>query len=521
MLFPWVLCAVMLVGSCNVQEDEWIDPTDMLNYDAASGTMRRPYKPNYHDTEEEAVDTVSAEISRCSRAIDSLQHKIAECEKRNAKSQESRSFYIFKRFLNKILNEAGKLGLPGEDMDHVHYDAEIILTRQTYLEILRFVSEEAWQPGALDEALSDILVNFKHHDYQAWRWRFEDTFGINLYHLVWVLLCLVCIVIVMATELWTCVFRFVQLKHVLFLTFLVSFVWNWFYLYTLAFAQHQAEMAKMGEFDKVCADKLEWYGSLMEWLRSTWTFQDDPCKKYYETLLVNPAYMVPPSKALAVTFTNFVTEPLKEIGQGIGEFIKALMKEIPLILQVPVLITMALGVLTFCYGAGSSVSALRHLRSSQKKSLPLPAGEQEQIAFGQYDGRTADEYYVQQQPCVHRGHQDRGDAATRPLPRLRVASSSRSPDTTHASNEPDAQNRLYTECEVHRPETLKAENLTGAAALEEQKQETGKVEGETGEKCEPNKNLERKSSATEPCEEKKKSVLHDSQERQDPGSAVD
>lgn len=33
------------------------------------------------------------------------------------------------------------------------------------------------------------------------------------------------------------------------------------------------------------------------------------------------------------------------MGQGIGEFIKALMKEIPLILQIPVLIIMALGVL--------------------------------------------------------------------------------------------------------------------------------------------------------------------------------
>lgn len=31
----------------------------------------------------------------------------------------------------------------------------------------------------------------------------------------------------------------------------------------LAFAQHQAEMAKMGQFDKVCAEKLEWYGSLV------------------------------------------------------------------------------------------------------------------------------------------------------------------------------------------------------------------------------------------------------------------
>lgn len=37
--------------------------------------------------------------------------QIADCEKKHAKSHESRSFYIFKRYLNKILNEAGKLGL--------------------------------------------------------------------------------------------------------------------------------------------------------------------------------------------------------------------------------------------------------------------------------------------------------------------------------------------------------------------------------------------------------------------------
>lgn len=68
-------------------------------------------------------------------------------------------------------------------MDHVHYDAEIILTKQTYLEILRFLQEETWQSGAVDDALSDILINFKHHDYKAWHWRFEDTFGIELYNM--------------------------------------------------------------------------------------------------------------------------------------------------------------------------------------------------------------------------------------------------------------------------------------------------------------------------------------------------
>lgn len=75
------------------------------------------------------------------------------------------------------------------------------------------------------------------------------------------------------------------------------------------------------------------------------------------------------------------------------------------------------------------------------------------------------------------------------------------------------QNRLYTESEVHRLETLKAENLNEEPAHEQQKQETGKGEGETGENGDPNKNLEGKSSAVEPCEEEKESVLHDSQER--------
>ncbi|XP_065697717.2 chloride channel CLIC-like protein 1 isoform X2 [Patagioenas fasciata] len=517
MLFPLVLYAIVLIGSGKVQDDEWIDPTDMLNYDAASGTMRRPYKANYHDSEDKTVDTVSTEIlPSCSREVDSLQQKIADCEKQHAKSHESRSFYIFKRYLNKILNEAGKLGLPEEDVGHVHYDAEIILTKQTYLEILRFLNEETWQSGAVDDALSDILIRFKHHDYKAWHWKFEDTFGIDLYNMFLILLCLVCIVIVIATELWTRIHWFVQLKRVFLISFLISFAWNWLYLYKLAFAQHQAEIAKMGQFDNICAEKLNWRESLFEWFRSQWTFQDDPCQKYYETLLVNPVLLVPPTKALAITFTSFVTEPLKHIGQGIGEFIKALMKEIPLILQIPVLIMMALAVLAFCYGAGSSVSVLRYL-TFQKKSLPPPpASQQERTDFGQYAGSTPDGCYSQKLPYTYGGPYDRGDAPVRP------GSGSRSPDVVHTGDKPDTQveephkpepgNRLHTESEVCRVESITAENLTEEHALEQQKQETGKAERETGENCNPNKNLEGKRSAMEPCEEKKKSGSHDSQE---------
>lgn len=46
---------------------------------------------------------------------------------------------------------------------------------QTLLE-----GEESWRTGALDNAISQILVDLKPHDYEAWIWHFEDTFGVEI-----------------------------------------------------------------------------------------------------------------------------------------------------------------------------------------------------------------------------------------------------------------------------------------------------------------------------------------------------
>ncbi|XP_033007355.1 chloride channel CLIC-like protein 1 isoform X6 [Lacerta agilis] len=321
MLVPLILCVILLIGGSETQNDDWIDPTDMLNYDAASGTMRKPDKllqVNQDDSEDNVpqksvVKENIVDVSMCQKQLDSLILKVClhleEYEKKDkAKLYENNSIHVFKRYLNKILIEVGRLGL--------------------------------------------------------------------------VLLCLVCISVIVATELWTRIGWFTQLKRVLFISFLISFGWNWMYLYKVAFAQHQAEVAKMGKFDTVCAEKIQWSDGLIEWFRSSMTFQDDPCQKYYETVLVNPIWLVPPTKALAVTFTNFVTEPLKHIGQGIGEFIKALMKEIPLLLHIPVLVIIAIAVLGFCFGAGSSVNALRMLSYSDKRPPPaLPPTDKQPPAL--------------------------------------------------------------------------------------------------------------------------------------------
>ncbi|XP_004637049.1 chloride channel CLIC-like protein 1 [Octodon degus] len=363
-----LLCECLLLVAGYAHDEDWIDPTDMLNYDAASGTMRRSQvKYGISEKKDDSAGLSYAdEVSECYSRLDSLTQKIDECEKKKKEDYESPSNPVFRRYLNKILIEAGKLGLPDENKGDMHYDAEIILTRQTLLEIQRFLAGEDWKPGALDDALSEILINFKFHDLETWKWRFEDSFGVDAHSVLMVLLCLLCLVMLVATELWTRVRWYIQLRRVFVISFLFSLGWNWIYLYKLAFAQHQAEIAKMEPAGNVCAEKMDWTGSLLEWLRSSWTYKDDPCQKYYELLLVNPIWLIPPTKALAVTFTNFVTEPLKHVGKGTGEFIKALMKEIPVLLQIPVLVILALAVLSFCYGAGKSVSVMRHIGGPER-----------------------------------------------------------------------------------------------------------------------------------------------------------
>ncbi|XP_004853664.1 chloride channel CLIC-like protein 1 isoform X1 [Heterocephalus glaber] len=450
MLCSLLLCECLLLLTGCAHDDDWIDPTDMLNYDAASGTMRKA-QVKYGISEKKDVSpewSHADEMSECYNRVDSLTHKIDECEKKKRKDYESQSNPVFRRYLNKILIEAGKLGLPDENKGDMHYDAEIILKRQTLLEIQKFLGGEEWKPGALDDALSDILINFKLHDFETWKWRFEDSFGMDPYSVLMVLLCLLCIVMLVATELWTRVRWYTQLRRVFIISFLVSLGWNWMYLYKLAFAQHQAEIAKMEPLGNACAEKMDWTGSLWEWFRSSWTYKDDPCQKYYELLLVNPIWLVPPTKALAVTFTNFVTEPLKHIGKGTGEFIKALMKEIPVLLQIPVLIIMALAVLSFCYGAGKSVSVMRHLGGPERE-LPraLKPGDrrrQEEIDDRLGGAGDADFYYRGHSASLEQGPYDKTRECRKDVLRetdidLRFQTGNKSPEVIRAFDLPDTE----------------------------------------------------------------------------------
>ncbi|NP_001081605.1 chloride channel CLIC-like protein 1 precursor [Xenopus laevis] len=391
----FLLVALYLSPVYGDYTDEWIDPSDMLNYDAASGKMKN--KPQVESTQsyysvENTVSqdatqqpaqkanelhqnpdmTCSAEYQEYKTKLENLKGQLEET-KRMEKSK-SKSQAIFKRYLNKILIEAGRIGLPDESYPKAHYDAEVVFTMEMLQEIQSFLNNGDWNVGALDDALSSTLVQFKHHNEEEWKWKFEDSFGVDVYTLFMLILCVLCLVKLIATEIWTHIGWFTQLKRLLILSTVISFGWNWMYLYKVAFAERQAELAKLQDFDK-CSQKISWSESLFDWMKGAATFQNDPCEDYFKALIVSPTLMVPPTKALALTFTNFITEPLKHIGKGIGEFLNALLSEIPLFFQVPVLIFIAVLLLAFFYGAGTAVmnpvNLYRRLTGPEREK-PLP-----------------------------------------------------------------------------------------------------------------------------------------------------
>ncbi|XP_058616050.1 chloride channel CLIC-like protein 1 [Onychostoma macrolepis] len=385
-----IFCSLFVIANANIHEDDdaWIDPYDMLNYDPTTKRMRKPTEsasyPNV-PTKRREFSSESCEaqqcpdVSECTSKLGILQKEFDEQKKKGTiTSVKPVCLPVFKRFLTKLLKETSKLGLPDDGKTSVHYDAEVKLSKQSLAEIQKLLNEENdWTTGAMDEALSQILFRFKLHNHKAWKWRFEDTFYVDVDTALKVSLIVLIVVAIICTELWSVVSWLVQFWRMFAVCFFISLIWNWFHLYMVAFAEHKKNIVEVETFNGKCTglNQLDWKDSLSEWYRRTWTLQDDPCKKYYEVLVVNPILLVPPTKAITVTITSFITDPLKQIGQGISEFLRALLKDLPVTLQLPVLLIIALAIIMFMYGSAQAAihQAVRFPRLGGRRDQPPPA----------------------------------------------------------------------------------------------------------------------------------------------------
>lgn len=354
-----LVCSLSLSAVGQQDNDEWLDPFDMLNYDASNKRMRKPAEQAKYDNvatkrREYIEHPGQAELTSCNKQLADLQREI-ESQKKTIThmSQQPSCNPVFKRFLSRLLKEIKRVGEPTDSGD-VLYDAAIKMSKQAMSEIQTLLDgEDRWRAGALDSAISQILVNLKQHNYESWKWRFEDSFGVDVDTFLKIGLGILIIIASICTQLWSTVSWFVQFRRLFAVSFFTSVIWNWFYLYKIAFAEHQNNIVKMDSFNEKCTGvkKITWSDSLTAFYRSAFTLQDDPCKQYYEVLMVNPVLLVPPTKAISVTITTFITEPLKHFGQGISEFLRALLKDLPVTLQIPVLLTIVLAIVVCMYGS--------------------------------------------------------------------------------------------------------------------------------------------------------------------------
>ncbi|TKS74657.1 Chloride channel CLIC-like protein 1 [Collichthys lucidus] len=358
MILLVLVCSLSLAATGQREEDAWVDPYDMLNYDASTKTMKKPAESeNYPNVPTKRREYSETEQTQCDKQIADLQKQVEE-QKNTIKlmSQQPTCTPVFKRFLKRVLNEMEKVGMPSDSSD-LFYDAKVKLSKHTVTEIKAFLEgQDSSRPGALDNAVSQILVELRAHDYEAWKWRFEDSFGVELDTVFKMGMSVLIIVAIICTQLWSTVSWFIQFRRLFAVCFFISIIWNWFYLYKIAFADHLNKMAKMDGINEKCTGlkKITWVDSLKEVFRSTLTLQDDPCKTYYELIMVNPILLVPPIKAISVTFTTMITEPLKHVGQGISEFLRALLQDLPITLQIPVLLTIMLCIMVCMYGSVQS-----------------------------------------------------------------------------------------------------------------------------------------------------------------------
>ncbi|QAB08501.1 ORF16A [Ictalurid herpesvirus 1] len=248
---------------------------------------------------------------------------------------------VLKRYLIRILKVVGDEG------------GEFEVTSHNMERIKRLLGKwDESSPGNLEAVLIDMKLTAAERPESD----FSGHFGVPRWEVILPILFVTMVVIlIVTTNRWT-----KWIPRLFACAFVMSLGWNWVYLLKMAIAEHEAGLAKVDMAGLNCA-RDTWIGGLKEWFRTTWTLEDDPCRKYHELLIVDPLLMVPPTRVLAMTCATFFMEPMRYVGSGIGLFIRELLGPLPVTLQLPVLI--ALVVFMACFGLALGKYSNRDIRT--------------------------------------------------------------------------------------------------------------------------------------------------------------
>ncbi|XP_033738950.1 chloride channel CLIC-like protein 1 [Pecten maximus] len=352
-MLPWKSCLPILVvltifgpfssyqSSDPVAEDDegYIDPFDMENFQHPSSKKTPPSQPKIDD-EIPLKMTTGVPTTPPTTAPPKAKPKentAPKCDKPDSKSQSNILFRNYVKFLlGKFRGKLQQSSSTEEFLMWVKMSGDDV----NNLEI--FASGQSSNVHDAHEILTSMIKRVTKSHYgttekmQAW---FQDKFGFSLWDVIQILamIALVCVIMAAGFRIHLTWRQFVLKACIL--AFLISIPMTWYELYKAAEIQQQT--VAMKDAPPECVKEKEdlddgvldtWFGVAQSAFRGLFTFKKDNCQKYYEHMLINPFLKVPPTKALAVTFVRFFVSPLKDVGEALGEFLRALLIDLPITL---------------------------------------------------------------------------------------------------------------------------------------------------------------------------------------------
>ncbi|XP_076313702.1 uncharacterized protein LOC143226527 isoform X1 [Tachypleus tridentatus] len=340
-------------GPTDEVRNGWVDPHVMFDYDRnainrdrINNIKRYTDETQFQDEDLKKNDKGDVksnenlgEIKNNTKLCNchNLQNDLNNCKKsilENTKGFCKCEYIYLKRLVNKLLNKFKPFDFKLKNSREIQINVRL---SSNYIEAFNlFVEYPDKYIYELDQNLSELIsrstVSEQHVIKESW---LEFV-----YRVIWL------------SELTIpvlCFFGFVLLKvhfmnkswfqiivRSLAIIFIVSFCIDWIYLYKVQLAKKHASLSHGSVPEECSTSDMTWWQSLKAWFKSGLTVEENPCEKYYKSILVDPFWEVTPLMALSESISKFVLHPAGLLGTHIGRFTRLLYLEIPSFLWLPV-----------------------------------------------------------------------------------------------------------------------------------------------------------------------------------------
>ncbi|XP_068726120.1 chloride channel CLIC-like protein 1 [Montipora capricornis] len=318
-LFPFVNAGEHFASTKTPEKEEWLDPGDMIRYDPDKTGF--PKNGHYDENKQAGCGRTQTELSQCQRDLKKMPQPCQPCSEKTVVNASSCDTPYFKKVARILL---------GNIKDYGAHEVIITASEDDAASLEKFVISGDGNVHDVCEVIMGVISNFKGKDdiFDFSNWGTSHVFFTSealLFVAAFILVICAAVIFEKHTNLtWRS-----QVWLVLFWCFVISIPWEWYHLYRKSFATKQAEMEK--DIPKECRpdNEVHPFDYFKLWFTNTFTFSQDPCVKYQETLLVDPMWEVSPSRAISATLASIVAQPFEHIAEAIGKSFRALFREVP------------------------------------------------------------------------------------------------------------------------------------------------------------------------------------------------